>query len=187
MTWSEFRYINLINRCIYVLHEPLLFAKRVSPVLIHTTLFFLSSCAPAVHDVESELGCREVRKQVTSVPSDARLQSLKHVNKPITWLVSVVIVLSMPVAGPLQVSPPERWRSNGGGAAHAAGSGAPTCVDKEVSSSNEFFSTTTSRYLHYNITDVSEYESPINISLNAVLRRTEDNPDMPLRRVISLY
>jgi hypothetical protein len=33
----------------------------------------------------------------------------------------------------------------GGGEAHAAGPGAPTCVDREVFSSNEFFSITTSR------------------------------------------
>jgi hypothetical protein len=46
----------------------------------------------------------------------------------------------MPVAGPLQVPPPV-----GGGEAHAAGPGAPTCVDREVFSSNEFFSITTSR------------------------------------------
>jgi hypothetical protein len=45
----------------------------------------------------------------------------------------------MPVAGPLQVRPPV------GGEAHAAGPGAPTCVDREVFSSNEFFSITTSR------------------------------------------
>jgi hypothetical protein len=46
----------------------------------------------------------------------------------------------MPVVGPLQVPPPV-----GGGEAHAAGPGAPTCVDREVFSSNEFFSITTSR------------------------------------------
>jgi hypothetical protein len=28
---------------------------------------------------------------------------------------------------------------------------------------------------------MSEYESPMNISLNAVLRINTDNPDMPLR------
>jgi hypothetical protein len=78
--------------------------------------------------------------QVTSVPSDARLQPLKHVNKPITWLGSVVIVLSMPVVGPLLVSAPV-----GGGEAHTAGPGAPTCVDREVFSCNEVFSITTSR------------------------------------------
>jgi hypothetical protein len=55
-------------------------------------------------------------------------------------LVSVVIVLSIPVTGPLQVPPPV-----GGGEAHAAGPGAPTCVDREVFSSNEFSSITTSR------------------------------------------
>ena len=69
-----------------------------------------------------------------------RLQPLKHINKPITWLASVVIVLSMSVLGPLLVSAPV-----GGGEAHAAGPGAPTCVDREVFSSNEFFSITTSR------------------------------------------
>jgi hypothetical protein len=37
-----------------------------------------------------------------------------------TWLVSVVIVLSMPGVGPLQVPPPV-----GGGEAHAVGPGAP--------------------------------------------------------------
>jgi hypothetical protein len=56
-------------------------------------------------------------------------------------MVSVVIVLSMPVAGPvagqLQVSPPV-----GGGESHPVGTGAPTCVDREVFSSNEFFSIT---------------------------------------------
>jgi hypothetical protein len=83
---------------------------------------------------------REVRRQATSIPSDARLQPVKHANKPITWLGSVVIVLSMPVVGPLQVPPPV-----GGGEAHAAGPGAPTCVDREVFSSKEFFSITTSR------------------------------------------
>jgi hypothetical protein len=46
----------------------------------------------------------------------------------------------MPVAGPLQVPPPI-----GGGEAHPAGPGAPTCVDREVFSSNEFFSMITSR------------------------------------------
>jgi hypothetical protein len=46
----------------------------------------------------------------------------------------------MPVVGPLQVPPPV-----GGGETHAAGPGAPTCVDREVFSSNEFFSITTSR------------------------------------------
>jgi hypothetical protein len=45
----------------------------------------------------------------------------------------------MPVVGPLQVPPPD------GGEAHAAGPGAPACVDREVFSSNEFFSITTSR------------------------------------------
>ncbi len=90
----------------------------------------------------SIISCKwcEVRRQVPSVPSDARLQPLKHVNKPITWLVSVVIVMSMPGVGPLQVPPPV-----GGGEAHAVGPGAPTCVDREVFSSNEFFSITTSR------------------------------------------
>jgi hypothetical protein len=48
--------------------------------------------------------------------------------------------MSMPVAGPLQVPPPV-----GGGEAHAAGPGAPTCVDREVFCSNEFFCITTSR------------------------------------------
>jgi hypothetical protein len=33
----------------------------------------------------------------------------------------------------------------GGGEAHTVGPGAPTCVDREVFSSNEFFSITTSR------------------------------------------
>jgi hypothetical protein len=33
----------------------------------------------------------------------------------------------------------------GGGESHATGPGAPTCVDREVFSSNEFFSITTSR------------------------------------------
>ena len=46
-----------------------------------------------------ECAWREVRRQVKSVPSDAHLQPLKHVNKAITWLVSVVTVLSMPVDG----------------------------------------------------------------------------------------
>jgi hypothetical protein len=46
----------------------------------------------------------------------------------------------MPVAGPLQVPPPV-----GGGEAHAAGPGAPTCVDRKVFSSNKVFSITTSR------------------------------------------
>jgi hypothetical protein len=46
----------------------------------------------------------------------------------------------MPVAGPLQVPPPV-----GGGEAHPAGPGAPTYVDREVFSSNEFFSMITSR------------------------------------------
>jgi hypothetical protein len=53
----------------------------------------------------------------------------------------VVIVVSMPLAGPLQVPPPV-----GGGEAHPAGPGAPTCVDREVFSSNEFFSMITSRF-----------------------------------------
>jgi hypothetical protein len=83
--------------------------------------------------------CREVRRQATSIPSNARLQPVKHAIKPITWLGSVVIVLSMPVVGPLQVPPPV------GGEAHAAGPGAPTFVDREVFCSNEFFSITTSR------------------------------------------
>jgi hypothetical protein len=52
----------------------------------------------------------------------------------------VVIVLSTSGVGPLQVPPPV-----GGGEAHAVGPGAPTCVDREVFSSNEFFSITTSR------------------------------------------
>ena len=76
---------------------------------------------------------REVRRQATSVPSDARLQPVKHENKPITWLGSVVIVLSIPVVGPLQVPPPV-----GGGEAHAAGPGAPTCVDREVAPPTSF-------------------------------------------------
>jgi hypothetical protein len=46
----------------------------------------------------------------------------------------------MPVAGQLQVPPPV-----GGGEAHPAGPGAPTCVDREVFSSYEFFSMITSR------------------------------------------
>jgi hypothetical protein len=46
----------------------------------------------------------------------------------------------MPVVGPLLVSAPV-----GGGEAHAAGPGAPTCVDREVFSSNKVFSITTSR------------------------------------------
>jgi hypothetical protein len=72
---------------------------------------------------------------------DARLQQpLKHINKPITWLGSVVIVLSMPVVGTLLVSAPV-----GGGEAHAVGPVGPTCVDREVFSSNEVFSITTSR------------------------------------------
>ena len=52
----------------------------------------------------------------------------------------MVIVLSIPVVGPLLVSAPV-----GGGEAHAAGPGAPTCVDREFFSSNEVFSVTTSR------------------------------------------
>jgi hypothetical protein len=47
----------------------------------------------------------------------------------------------MPGGGPLQVPPPV-----GGGEAHALGPGAPKLpVDREVFSSNEFFSITTSR------------------------------------------
>jgi hypothetical protein len=45
----------------------------------------------------------------------------------------------MPVVGSLQVPPPV------GGEAHASGPGSPTCVDREVFFSNEFFSITTSR------------------------------------------
>jgi hypothetical protein len=52
----------------------------------------------------------------------------------------VVIVLSIPVVGPLLVSAPV-----GGGEAHAAGPGAPTCVDRDVFFSNKVFSITTSR------------------------------------------
>jgi hypothetical protein len=74
-------------------------------VLVHFQTYFLQ-----------EYAWCEVRRQVTSVPSDARLHPLKHVNKPITCLGSVVIVLSMSVVGPLQVSAPV-----GGGAAHATG------------------------------------------------------------------
>ena len=127
----------------------------------------------------------------------------------LTWLVSVVIVLSMALVGPLLVSAPV-----GGGEVHAAGPGAPTCVDREVFSSNEVFSITTSRGISITTSfsllsffallsspsrkgfqkkrksevvvktvtrsisdswspegghnDVSEYESLINISLNAV-------------------
>jgi hypothetical protein len=46
----------------------------------------------------------------------------------------------MPVVGPLLVSSPV-----GRGEDHAVGSGGPTCVDREVFSSNEVFSITTSR------------------------------------------
>ncbi len=35
-------------------------------------------------------------------------------------------------------------------------------------------------------TDVSEYESPMNISLNEVLRRNADNPDVSLSLTIYL-
>jgi len=56
----------------------------------------------------------------------------------------VVIVLSMSVAGPLQVPPPVGERED-----HAVGPGAPTCVDREVFSANEVFSITTSRVRIY--------------------------------------
>jgi hypothetical protein len=106
---------HLINPRIYVLHEPLICGECGSQVLTHWN------------------GRRDFsgHRALLVVPSDARLQSLKHVNMPITWLVSVVIVLSMPGVGPLQVPPPV------GGEAHAAGPGAPTCVEREVISSNQ--------------------------------------------------
>jgi hypothetical protein len=97
-------------------------------VLVHFQTHFLE-----------EWAWREVRRQVTSVPSDGHLQSLKHINKTTTWLDSVVIVLSMSVVGPLLVS------VSVGGEANTLGPGGPTCVDREVFSSNEFFSITTSR------------------------------------------
>jgi hypothetical protein len=96
-------------------------------VLVHFQTHFLE-----------EWAWREVRRQVTSVPSDTHLQSLKHKNKTTTWMDSVVIVLSMSVVGPLLVSAPV-------GEAHTTGPGGPTCVDREVFSSNEVFSITTSR------------------------------------------
>ncbi len=63
-----------------------------------------------------------------------------------------MIVLSMPVVGPLLVSAPV-----GEGEAHAAGPGAPT-----TRPIRDFWSPKDGH------NDVSEYESLINISLNAV-------------------
>ena len=101
------------------------------------------------------------------------------------------------VDGPLKLS-----ASVGRGEVHVTGPGEPTCVDREVFSSNIksflYHNILLSPFLPFHLlcfrspfpgnrkiqcgghTDVSEYESPMNISLNVVLRRTVDNPDIPL-------
>jgi len=88
-------------------------------------------------------------------------------------LVSVVIVLSIPGVGPLQVVPPV-----GGGEAHVSGSGVPTCCRQgEVFSSNEFFSITTSRSISIttSFTLLSSFDL-LSFSSDLPLHNTETVP-----------
>ena len=59
--------------------------------------------------------------------------------------------------------------SVGGGEAHTAGPGAPTCVNSEVFSSNEVFSITTSRGISIT-TSIKKGES---LGLKCILGRTQ--------------